>query len=165
MSVEDGCWAAGWPDQKCCCPGRWRRSTCTMYRHHSSDTSLSTLSCFQICMVALLLVVYLWKCITIPLKATGFLRWAWASKTKSCCKNIKNFVMLVKIKGLSVCYALCALCVPKANGNLSFPKGYNRMGRQLVLLVKHEQAALWQDCHQQPAWVRETRLTPMKMRI
>lgn len=34
------------------------------------------------------------------------------------------------------------LRVPKVNGNLSFPKGYNRMGRQLVLLVKHEQAAL-----------------------
>lgn len=32
-----------------------------------------------------------------------------------------------------------------------FPRGYNRMGRQLVLLVKHEQAALWQGCHQQSA--------------
>lgn len=54
----------------------------------------------------------------------------------------ENFRVFVKINGPSVCYALCTLRVPKANGNLSFPKGYNRMGRQLVLLVKHEQAAL-----------------------
>lgn len=54
----------------------------------------------------------------------------------------ENFRVFVKINGPSVCYALCPLRVPKANGNLSFPKGYNRMGRQLVLLVKHEQAAL-----------------------
>lgn len=31
---------------------------------------------------------------------------------------------------------------PTAKRTVSFPKGYNRMGRQLVLLVKHEQAAL-----------------------
>lgn len=81
---------------------------------------------------------------------------------KSWCKTTENFV---NINGPSGCYALCPLRGPKATGNLSFPKGYNRMGRQLVLLVEHEQAALWQDGHQQPAWVRETRLTRIKMRI
>lgn len=35
----------------------------------------------------------------------------------------------------SVYQALCLLRFPTANGTVSFPKGYNGMGRQLVLLV------------------------------
>lgn len=41
---------------------------------------------------------------------------------KVAVKNIKNFVMLVKIKGPSVCYALCALC-PKSKWEFELPKG------------------------------------------
>lgn len=107
-------------DQKCSCPGWWRWPTCTMYGHDSTDVGLSTLSYFHICMLLLLLVAHLWN--RIPLKAPNRLHWAWASKTKSCCKNIKNFVMLVKIKGPSVRYVLCALC-PKSKWEFELPKG------------------------------------------
>lgn len=165
MSVDDGHLAASWADQKCCCPGQWWWSTCIMYRHDSGDTSLSKISYFQICMLIHFLVAHLWIVTFLSRQHICCTELEQARQIKSCCKNIRNFVMFVKIKGPSVCCAHCAQRVPKANGNLSFPKGYNRMGSQLVLLVKHEQAALWQDCHQPPAWDRETRLTRPKIRI
>lgn len=131
-----------------------------MYRHDSSDASLRKISFSD--MLILFLVMHFWIVVFLSRQQVCCTEFEQARQIKSWCEDRENFVMFVKIKNPSVCYALCAVPVPKANGNLSFPKGYNRMGRQLVLLVKHEQAALWQDCHQQPAWVRETCLTRMK---
>lgn len=90
-------------------------------------------------------------------------------------KQMRWYKLLTEKWMNSVYQALCSLLLPTASGTVSFPKGYNRMGRQLVLLVKHEQAALWQSCHWQSTevtgclvtlkWGREESCDNLKKRL